>query len=166
MIILLCLDLPRRHDAFAVDARLPACLLRDQRDIWWRKLLFAQTLCWNVNISVIFYRTFSGIRGTVQRMFKKIHDEQRRFFFFPQKKLPCFQTECLLILRSNVESAWTSHHCACFLFLVGFFLSKVYNRTWKGSCLNMYWIAELWIEMIMVLCKVVQWDIIKCKTTL
>lgn len=29
--------------------------------------------------------------------------------------LPCFQTGFLLLLLSNMESAWTLHHCASFL---------------------------------------------------
>lgn len=123
LIVLLCSDLSWRHNAFAVDAGLSSCLLCDQRNLWWWKLLLTQTHCWHINISVIFYRAFSGILGTVKRLFKTIHDKQRLncgvvwfwFFFPPQKKLPCFQTGCLLILLSNIESAWTLHHCACFL---------------------------------------------------
>ncbi|KAM9537802.1 dedicator of cytokinesis protein 11 isoform 2-T2 [Guaruba guarouba] len=37
--------LPCRYDAFAMDARLPPCLLCHQRNIWGRKLLFTQTHC-------------------------------------------------------------------------------------------------------------------------
>ncbi|XP_061302218.1 dedicator of cytokinesis protein 11 isoform X1 [Pezoporus flaviventris] len=37
--------LPRRYDAFALDARLPPCLLCHQRDVWGWKLLFTQTHC-------------------------------------------------------------------------------------------------------------------------
>lgn len=162
MAVLFHLDVPWRYNAFAMDAWLLTCLLRHQRDIWWWKLLFTQTHCWNMNMSAIFYRAFSGIFGTVQRMLKKIRDEWIYHFLPP--KLLCFQTGCLLILLSNIESAWTLHHCACFLPF--FFFFKVYKRTWKGSYLSMYWIAELWIEMIMVLCKIVQWNMIKCKTTL
>lgn len=130
MIVLLCLDLSWRHNAFTVDAGLPPCLLCNQWNLWWWKLLLTQTHCWHINISVIFYRASSGILGTVQMKFETIHDEQSLNcrvvwfvllqFFSPQKKLPCFQTGCLLILLSNIESAWTLHHCACFIL---FFLS-------------------------------------------
>lgn len=40
--------------------------------------------------------------------------------------LPCFQTGFLLLLLSNMESAWTLHHCASFL---PFFFFKAKSKT-------------------------------------
>lgn len=63
--VLFCLDVPRRPNALAVDARLLARLLRHQRHIQQWKLLLSQTHCWNLNVSATLYRAFSGIFGTV-----------------------------------------------------------------------------------------------------
>lgn len=128
LIVLLCSDLSWRHNAFTLDAGLSSCLLCDQRNLWWWKLLLTQTHCWHINISVIFYRAFSGILGTVKRLFKTIHDEQRLncgvvwfgfgFFFHHKKSCHAFKQGACLFCWATLK---VPGHCTTVLVFYYFF---------------------------------------------